>query len=100
MENDGRLSPVLILRIADPFSPACSLPIIFTPQNTTYSLIYRHPNVLALHTWFNDKKRIVLALEYAQKGELFKHLQREGRFSDAKSSRVRTIAVASCAQKS
>jgi hypothetical protein len=48
----------------------------------------RHPNILRLYAYFHDSKRIFLVLEYAIKGELFKHLQREGRFSEKKSSRV------------
>jgi aurora kinase, other len=48
----------------------------------------RHPNILRLYAYFHDTKRIFLVLEYAIKGELFKHLQREGRFSEKKSSRV------------
>jgi aurora kinase len=48
----------------------------------------RHPHVLRLFTYFHDSKRIILALEFANKGELFKHLQREGKFDDKRSSRV------------
>lgn len=44
--------------------------------------------MLRLYTYFHDSKRIILALEFANKGELFKHLQREGRFDDKRSSRV------------
>lgn len=47
----------------------------------------RHPHVLRLFTYFHDSKRIILALEFANKGELFKHLQREGKFDDKRSSR-------------
>ncbi|RAL03402.1 aurora family serine/threonine-protein kinase [Aspergillus ibericus CBS 121593] len=42
----------------------------------------RHPNILQLYGHFHDKKRIVLILEYAGKGELYKHLQRENRFPE------------------
>jgi len=48
----------------------------------------RHPHVLRLFTYFHDSKRIILALEFANKGELFKHLQRDGKFDDKRSSRV------------
>lgn len=46
----------------------------------------RHPNVLRLFYWFHDKKRIFLVLEYAGHGELYRHLQKEGRFSEQKSA--------------
>ncbi|PYI05843.1 kinase-like protein [Aspergillus sclerotiicarbonarius CBS 121057] len=42
----------------------------------------RHPNILQLYGHFHDKKRIILILEYAGKGELYKHLQRENRFPE------------------
>ncbi|KAJ9100520.1 hypothetical protein QFC21_003563 [Naganishia friedmannii] len=47
----------------------------------------RHPNILRLFTYFHDTKRIFLVLEYSIKGELFKHLQREGRFSEARTAK-------------
>jgi serine/threonine protein kinase len=53
----------------------------------------RHPHVLRLFTYFHDSKRIILALEFANKGELFKHLQREGKFDDKRSSRVSVFIV-------
>ncbi|KAK9554779.1 spindle assembly checkpoint kinase [Aspergillus fumigatus] len=46
----------------------------------------RHPNVLRLFSHFDDSKRIILILEYAGKGELYKHLQREDRFPEWKSA--------------
>jgi len=46
----------------------------------------RHPNVLQLYGHFHDNKRIFLILEYAGKGELFKHLQRETRFPEWKAA--------------
>jgi len=46
----------------------------------------RHPNVLQLYGHFHDSKRIFLILEYAGKGELFKHLQRESRFPEWKAA--------------
>ncbi|OOF96529.1 hypothetical protein ASPCADRAFT_514808 [Aspergillus carbonarius ITEM 5010] len=42
----------------------------------------RHPNILQLYGHFHDRKRIILILEYAGKGELYKHLQRENRFPE------------------
>ncbi|KAJ5573847.1 Pkinase-domain-containing protein [Penicillium hispanicum] len=46
----------------------------------------RHPNVLQLYGHFQDRKRIILILEYAGKGELYKHLQREDRFPEWKAA--------------
>ena len=50
---------------------------------------HRHPNILRLFTYFHDSKRIFLVLEYSIKGELFKHLQKEGRFSEPRTAKVR-----------
>ncbi|KAG9042695.1 spindle assembly checkpoint kinase [Tulasnella sp. UAMH 9824] len=47
----------------------------------------RHPNVLRLYGFFHDEKRIFLMLEFAAKGELYKQLQKQGSFSDRRSSR-------------
>lgn len=46
----------------------------------------RHPNVLQLYGHFHDSKRIFLILEFAAKGELYKHLQREKRFPEWKAA--------------
>lgn len=45
-----------------------------------------HPNILRLFGHFHDAKRIILILEYASKGELYKHLRREQRFPEWKAS--------------
>lgn len=59
------------------------------PSGVKFLLINdRHPNILRLFTYFHDTKRIFLVLEYSIKGELFKHLQREGRFSEARTAKV------------
>ncbi|PYI34181.1 kinase-like protein [Aspergillus indologenus CBS 114.80] len=47
----------------------------------------RHPNILRLYGHFHDSKRIILILEYAGKGELYKHLQKEDRFPEWKAAR-------------
>ena len=44
----------------------------------------RHPNVLQLYGHFSDRKRVILILEYAGKGELYKHLQKAYRFAECK----------------
>ncbi|TVU44859.1 hypothetical protein EJB05_04320 [Eragrostis curvula] len=41
-----------------------------------------HPNVLRLFAWFHDEERIVLVLEYAARGELYKVLRAAGRFNE------------------
>nr|XP_031860924.1 uncharacterized protein CI109_003651 [Kwoniella shandongensis]KAA5527996.1 hypothetical protein CI109_003651 [Kwoniella shandongensis] len=53
----------------------------------------RHPNIIRLYGWFHDATRIFLMLEYAGRGELFKQLSKNGRFSEKRSSRyVRQVA--------
>nr|XP_021138219.1 phosphoenolpyruvate carboxylase kinase 1 isoform X4 [Columba livia]XP_021138220.1 phosphoenolpyruvate carboxylase kinase 1 isoform X4 [Columba livia] len=39
-----------------------------------------HPNILRLYNYFHDERRVFLILEYAPGGELYKELQRQGRF--------------------
>ncbi|OTB20310.1 hypothetical protein K445DRAFT_50782 [Daldinia sp. EC12] len=46
----------------------------------------RHPNILQLFGHFHDSKRVFLILEFAGKGELYKHLRREQRFPEWKAS--------------
>jgi len=46
----------------------------------------RHPNILQLYGHFHDSKRIFLILEFASKGELYKHLRRENRFPEWKAA--------------
>ncbi|KAF2455123.1 serine/threonine-protein kinase Eg2 [Lineolata rhizophorae] len=45
-----------------------------------------HPNILRLYGHFHDPKRVFLILEYAGKGELYKHLRREQRFPEWKAA--------------
>lgn len=45
-----------------------------------------HPNILRLYGHFHDSKRIFLILEFAGKGELYKHLRRETRFPEWKAA--------------
>ncbi|CAO2652846.1 Nn.00g022570.m01.CDS01 [Neocucurbitaria sp. VM-36] len=45
-----------------------------------------HPNILKLFGHFHDAKRIFLILEFAGKGELYKHLRREQRFPEPKAA--------------
>lgn len=46
----------------------------------------RHPNILQLYGHFHDSKRVFLILEFAGKGELYKHLRRERRFPEWKAA--------------
>ncbi|KAJ3336052.1 hypothetical protein HDU91_001928, partial [Kappamyces sp. JEL0680] len=46
----------------------------------------RHPNILRLYGYFYDPKRVYLILEYAAKGELYRLLQKETRFSEETSA--------------
>jgi len=46
----------------------------------------RHPNILQLYGHFHDSRRIFLILEFAKKGELYRHLQRENRFPEWKAA--------------
>ena len=42
----------------------------------------RHPHILRLYGYFHDETRVYLILEYAPRGELYKELQKQKRFSD------------------
>jgi aurora kinase len=46
----------------------------------------RHPNILQLYGHFHDSKRVFLILEYAGKGELYKHLRKETKFPEWKAA--------------
>lgn len=48
----------------------------------------RHPNILRMFGYFYDNDRIYLILEYAAKGELYKELMNEERFSEQKAADV------------
>ena len=48
----------------------------------------RHPHVLRLYNYFYDETRVYLILEYAPRGELYKELQKCGRFDDKRSANV------------
>lgn len=52
-------------------------------------LIFRHPNIIQLYTYFYDERRIYLVLELASEGELYRHLQMapNGRFPEDRSAR-------------
>lgn len=46
----------------------------------------RHPNIVRLYGHFHDSKRIFLILEFVGRGELYKHLRKQGRFPEWKAA--------------
>ncbi|PKK69738.1 serine/threonine-protein kinase aurora-1-like protein [Rhizophagus irregularis] len=55
----------------------------------------RHSNILRLYGYFHDKHRVFLVLEYAENGELYKNLQKDGPFTEHKAaSYISQIAAA------
>lgn len=46
----------------------------------------RHPNILRLYGYFYDSTRVYLILEYAPRGELYKELQKERKFTEQKAA--------------
>ncbi|KAL0589785.1 hypothetical protein ABG067_002010 [Albugo candida] len=46
----------------------------------------RHKNILRLYGYFYDAKRVYLIIEYAPRGELYKYLVQEGRFTERQSA--------------
>ncbi|XP_064994414.1 serine/threonine-protein kinase Aurora-2-like isoform X1 [Musa acuminata AAA Group] len=46
----------------------------------------RHPNILRLYGYFYDEARVYLLLEYAEKGELYKELQKCTYFSERRTA--------------
>jgi len=46
-----------------------------------------HPHILRLHGAFHDEARVVLVLEHAPRGELYRDLRRAGTFPEARSAR-------------
>ena len=47
-----------------------------------------HPHILRLYGYFYDNTRVYLILEYAPRGELYKELQKCGRFDDGRAANV------------
>lgn len=48
----------------------------------------RHPHILRMYNYFYDEKRIYLILEYAAGGELYKELQKCGRFDEERTAKA------------
>ena len=53
------------------------------PIICVFTFFFRHPNILRLFGYFHDKTRVYLILEYAPRGELYKELKRQNRFSES-----------------
>ncbi|EXX69383.1 Ipl1p [Rhizophagus irregularis DAOM 197198w] len=51
-----------------------------------FGKIIWYPNFLRLYGYFHDKHRVFLVLEYAENGELYKHLQKDGPFTEHKAA--------------
>ena len=49
---------------------------------------FRHSNILRLYGYFYDSTRVYLILEYAPRGELYKELQKEKKFSETRAATV------------
>lgn len=46
----------------------------------------RHPHILRLYGYFHDETRVYLILEYAARGEMYKELQKQGRFNEVQTA--------------
>lgn len=57
--------------------------------STVFIFLLRHPNILRFYNYFHDQKRVYLVLEYAPRGEMYKELQRCGRFDAQRTATVR-----------
>ncbi|KAI5438415.1 Serine/threonine-protein kinase Aurora-3, variant 3 [Lathyrus oleraceus] len=62
----------------------------------------KHPNILRLYGWFHDSERVVLILEYAHNGELYRELSKRHHFSEKQAATYilsLTEALAYCHEK-
>eukprot|EP00762_Andalucia_godoyi_P006575 ANDGO_05000.mRNA.1 Serine/threonine-protein kinase Aurora-1 len=62
----------------------------------------RHKHILRLYGYFYDQSRVYLILEYAAKGELYKELQKSGRFTEKRTAQyicMLSKALAYCHSK-
>ncbi len=48
----------------------------------------RHPNIVRMYDYFAEGDRLVLMLEYAAQGEMYRQLAKRGRFSERRSVKV------------
>lgn len=42
-----------------------------------------HPNIIKLHDYFEDEKNVYLVMEYAEHGNIFRQMQKQGKFNEA-----------------
>ena len=47
----------------------------------------RHKHIIRLYTWFHDKEKVYLVLEYCCNGEVFNKLRDEGTFNEKQTAR-------------
>lgn len=76
----------------------CAIKVVFKKQIVKNKLEHQlrreieimchlqHPNILQLHTYFHDHKRIYLVLEFAYYGQMYTELKRLGRFSETRAA--------------
>lgn len=57
-------------------------------HSSCFPSLYRHPHILRLYGYFYDSTRVYLILEYAPRGELYKELQKEKKFSEQRAATV------------
>lgn len=50
--------------------------------------MHRHPHILRMYGYFYDASRVYLILEYAPRGELYKELQKEKKFTEKRTATV------------
>lgn len=77
----------------------CALKVLFKSQLKKANVVHqlrreieiqshlRHENILRLLGYFYDEHRVYLILEYAAEGELYKLLQKKGKFCEAEAAR-------------
>ena len=57
-------------------------------HSSCFPSLHRHPHILRLYGYFYDSTRVYLILEYAPRGELYKELQKEKKFSEQRAATV------------
>ena len=57
------------------------------PSQNIHFFSFRHPNILRLYGYFYDENYVYLILEFAAKGEMYKLLKFEGKFTEEKTAK-------------
>ena len=77
----------------------CALKVLFKSQLQKANVVHqlrreieiqshlRHDNILRLFGYFYDEARVYLILEYAAEGELYKKLQKSGKFTEEQTAK-------------